>query len=208
MTPPDPLVELAGLLRAERDVIADHIIDPPALPAAPGPAGSPAVLGPLAAAGPRAAHDPAAYALVIEAVLEGYLLHYSRPRLFAGHDSDLALLAGDHLYALGLERLAALGDIEAVAALSDLISLSAECHAEQRHRALKPLWLLQTTVVGCGATATTEAAQAALRRGDPAAEHQLLSAAESAASNSGIGEAFDLAAKAIDFPAVEDSDLG
>ena len=28
----------------------------------------------------------------------------------AGHDADLALLAGDYLYALGIERLAASGD--------------------------------------------------------------------------------------------------
>jgi hypothetical protein len=29
-------------------------------------------------------------------------------------DPDLALLAGDYLYALGLERLAALADLEAI----------------------------------------------------------------------------------------------
>ena len=38
-------------------------------------------------------------------------------------DPDLALLLGDQLYALGLSRLAALGDLEAVAELADLISL-------------------------------------------------------------------------------------
>ena len=47
---------------------------------------------------------------MVEAVREGYLLHYGEPRLLAGHDADLALLAGDYLYALGLDRLAALGD--------------------------------------------------------------------------------------------------
>ncbi len=47
---------------------------------------------------------------MVEAVREGYLLHYGEPRLLAGHDADLALLAGDYLYALGIERLAALGD--------------------------------------------------------------------------------------------------
>ena len=51
---------------------------------------------------------------MVEAVREGYLLHYGEPRLLAGHDADLALLAGDYLYALGIERLAALGDPEAV----------------------------------------------------------------------------------------------
>ena len=58
----------------------------------------------------RAAAAPGEYALVVEAVREGYLLHYGEPRLLAGHDADLALLAGDYLYALGLDRLAALGD--------------------------------------------------------------------------------------------------
>ena len=52
---------------------------------------------------------------MIEAVREGYLLHYGEPRIVVGADTDLALLAGDYLYALGLERLAALGDLEAVA---------------------------------------------------------------------------------------------
>ena len=68
---------------------------------------------------------PAEYALVVEAVREGYLLHYGEPRLLAGHDPDLALLAGDYLYALGLDRLAALGDTRAVAILADLISTCA-----------------------------------------------------------------------------------
>ena len=84
----------------------------------------------LAAAGPRAAADPGEYALVVEAVREGYLLHYGEPRLLAGHDADLALLAGDYLYALGLDRLAALGDDRAVAILSDLIGRCAQLHAE------------------------------------------------------------------------------
>ena len=69
---------------------------------------------------------------MVEAVREGYLLHYGEPRLLAGHDADLALLAGDYLYALGLERLAALGDDPAVAVLADLISDCAQLHAEGR----------------------------------------------------------------------------
>ena len=46
---------------------------------------------------------------VLEAVYEGYLLHYGEPRAFAGMDADLRLLAGDALYALGLPRLAERG---------------------------------------------------------------------------------------------------
>lgn len=77
---------------------------------------------------------------VMEAVYEGYLMHYATPRAFQGMDSDLRLLAGDALYALGLERLAAVGDVEAVAELSDLISLSARAHAEGRPEAAAQHW--------------------------------------------------------------------
>ncbi len=69
-------------------------------------------------------------AFVLEAVYEGYLMHYGEPRAFSGMDDDLRLLAGASLYALGLERLAEAGDLEAVAELSDLISESARAHAE------------------------------------------------------------------------------
>ena len=77
---------------------------------------------------------------VLEAVYEGYLLHYDEPRLFAGMDPDLRLLAGDALYALGLARLAERGDLPAVAELSDLISRSAEAHAEGRGGEAEALW--------------------------------------------------------------------
>jgi hypothetical protein len=77
---------------------------------------------------------------VLEAVYEGYLMHYGRPRAFAGMDPDLRLLAGDALYALGLSRLAYAGDIEAVAVLSDLISGSAQAHAEDRPEDADALW--------------------------------------------------------------------
>ncbi len=79
-------------------------------------------------------------ALVIVAVREGYLLHYEQPRLLAGHDSDLALLAGDYLYALGLDRLASLGDTGAVAILADLISTCARLQAEGQTDAIPDLW--------------------------------------------------------------------
>jgi hypothetical protein len=77
---------------------------------------------------------------VLEAVYEGYLMHYGRPRAFRGMDPDLRLLAGDALYALGLSRLAGAGDLEAVAVLSDLISGSAQAHAEGRPDDAEALW--------------------------------------------------------------------
>jgi hypothetical protein len=78
--------------------------------------------------------------LVLEAVYEGHLLHHGTPRLFAGMDADLQLLAGDALYALGLARLAAAEDLVAVAELAALISHSARARAERRLAAVEPLW--------------------------------------------------------------------
>ena len=77
---------------------------------------------------------------VLEAVHEGYLMHYGEPRAYGGMEEDLRLLAGDALYALGLSRIAAAGDLEAVAELSDLISGSAQAHAEGRPEAAEALW--------------------------------------------------------------------
>lgn len=102
-------------------------------------------LAPHAAADPgparfaQAGLDPARQ-FVLEAVYEGYLLHYATPRLFTGMDDDLRLLAGDALYALGLSRLAEAGDLPAVAELSSLISDSARVHAEGRAGAAEALW--------------------------------------------------------------------
>ncbi len=116
------LQALAEQLRAEDTPISPHVIDPAEAPQ----------LGELAGGGE--------YALVIEAVREGYLLHYEEPRLLAGHDPDLALLAGDYLYALGLDRLAALEDTGAVATLSDLISECARLQAEGNPDPIPNLW--------------------------------------------------------------------
>ncbi|MEA2332710.1 MAG: hypothetical protein QOH58_2848 [Thermoleophilaceae bacterium] len=78
---------------------------------------------------------------VLEAVYEGYLLHYGEPRAFGRMDADLRLLAGDALYALGLSRLADMGDLDAVAELSDLISLTAQAQAEGRAQDAESAWL-------------------------------------------------------------------
>jgi hypothetical protein len=111
------LAELARQLREEDTPIAGHVVK---VEVADGPSGE--------------------YALVMEAVREGYLLHYGEPRLMSGHDPDLALLAGDYLYALGLDRLAAMGDTDAVAVLSELIARCAQLHAEGRGDEVEPLW--------------------------------------------------------------------
>ena len=74
---------------------------------------------------------PERFALGVETIYEGYLLHYGRPRLFAPPDADVALLLGDYLYAHGLVRIAATGELDAVAALAELISTCAALRADE-----------------------------------------------------------------------------
>jgi len=136
-------------LREGQTPISPHVIDTDERP----------VFGLLAALGERAAAAPAEYALVVEAVREGYLLHYGKPRLLRGHDADLALLAGDYLYALGIERLAALGDDEAITVLSELIGNCAQLHAEGRENEVPGLWRSSALAVGGGEHADREAAR-------------------------------------------------
>jgi hypothetical protein len=136
--PKAALVLLTATLRDEQTPISPHVVDTDERP----------VFGLLAALGPHAAAKPGEYALVVEAVREGYLLHYGEPRLLRGHDADLALLAGDYLYALGIERLAALGDTAAVAVLADLISRCAQLHAEGREEEVPALWRLAAPAIG------------------------------------------------------------
>jgi hypothetical protein len=70
------------------------------------------------------------FALAVETIYEGYLVHHGRPRLFAPGDQDTVLLLGDYLYAQGLDRLSAAGSVEAVADMGELISLCAKLRAE------------------------------------------------------------------------------
>jgi hypothetical protein len=117
--------ELAGALRAEGGLIAA------------------AVAGET---GDAWSGDPA-YALVLEAIREGYLQHYGEGRVVRTDDPDLALLAGDRLYAFGLARLAEQGDLEAVEVLADLISSCAKAHAEQAPDEADAAWGRATTAL-------------------------------------------------------------
>lgn len=138
--PRDALRTLAVLLREEDTPISRHVVEPTGEP----------FFGPLVAAGPRAASAPGEYSLVVESVREGYLLHYGEPRLLADHDADLALLAGDYLYALGIERLAALGDPGAVRELGELIADCAHLHAEDREAEVPARWRAAALAIGGG----------------------------------------------------------
>ena len=70
------------------------------------------------------------FALGLETIYEGYLLHYGRPRLFSPSDTDNALLLGDYLYAHGLVRVASFENVGAVSDLAELISLCAQLRAD------------------------------------------------------------------------------
>jgi hypothetical protein len=112
---PTSLAALSALLRDGENVITPYVRDSDEDPA----------LGALAASGPRAAEAPDEYTVLVEAIREGYLLHYEEPRLIDGADGDLRLLAGDYLYALGLEKLAHVAISTRSGELADLISLRA-----------------------------------------------------------------------------------
>jgi hypothetical protein len=151
-----PLERLAATLRAQGGLLAGAALD--------APPGAPALHGPLAARGPRAAGDPERYELLVEAIREGYLLHYGTPRVVDPSDPDLALLAGDQLYALGLAELAALGDLDAVGELADVISLAAQAHAGADPELADAVWEAGAVAVGWGPGEPHRAAKARARR--------------------------------------------
>jgi hypothetical protein len=123
----------------------------------------------VAAAGPRARGQEREYELLLEMILEGYRLHYDEPRVVHTGDADLALLLGDQLYALGLSRLAALGDLEAVAELADVISLAAQAHAVSDRELAEAVWEAGAACVGWGPTDAHAEAKARARAQDPGA---------------------------------------
>jgi hypothetical protein len=104
------------------------------------------------------------YALGLETIYEGYLLHYGRPRLFGPRDRDTGLLLGDYLYAHGLVHVAAQEIVDAVADLSSLISLCAQLRASSRDGD-GAVWAATSALLGQG---VLEQARSALRDGgDP-----------------------------------------
>lgn len=146
---------LIEALRAQGPPLAEHVN---------GGAGDNWLPGPpqKAAAGPRVAGSEAEYELLLEMIFEGSLLHYGSPRVVHTDDRDLALLLGDQLYALGLARLAALGDLESVAVLADVISLLAQAQAEDDQALTEQIWDAGADAIGWGSHAALDAAK---RRG-------------------------------------------
>jgi hypothetical protein len=105
------------------------------------------------------------FALGLETIYEGYLVHYGRPRVFEPEDGDAALVLGDYLYAQGLARIASLGDVAAVADLAELISICAQARADGR-LGDGAAWAATAALLGQGRLA--EARAALSRRGEPA----------------------------------------
>jgi len=160
---------LREALRAEGGTVAGLLGDGPAEAHRldrPGPAQ-------LAATGPRTRGQEHEYELLLEMILEGYRLHYDDPLVVRPDDPDLALLLGDQLYALGLSRLAALGDLDAVAELSDVISLAAQAHSAADRDLAQAVWEAGAVSVGWGTSEAHRRAKEQARAHEPDARDAL-----------------------------------
>jgi hypothetical protein len=165
------LLALHDALRREGGPVAEALRDVPQVGFdSPGPAQ-------IAAGGPRAAAAPEEYELLLEMIIEGSRLHYGDPVLVRPTEPDLQLLLGDQLYALGLERLAALGDLDAVRELADVISLVAQAHAERDPARAHAVWEAGAVALGWGPAEHHEGAKALARAGVATATGQLRAAA-------------------------------
>jgi hypothetical protein len=163
---------LVETLRAHGGTVAELLDD--SRVRADGELGAPQVV----ASGPRTAGRADEYELLLEMILEGARLHYGPQRIVRTGDPDLALLVGDQLYALGLARLAALGDLEAVSELADVISLVAQAQATSDEELASAVWEAGAVAVGWGPTKEHADAKRLARAGDPGAAKALRAAAE------------------------------
>ncbi len=62
------------------------------------------------------------FALGVETIYEGYLVHHATSRVFDPADREQAILLGDYLYAAGLVEICRAGDLRAVTTLAELIA--------------------------------------------------------------------------------------
>ncbi|HEY7933013.1 MAG TPA: hypothetical protein VID48_04240 [Solirubrobacteraceae bacterium] len=141
------LERLIDLLREQGGLMAS-LVSP--LPEASEQQAAPAGPAQVAAAGPRTESQGEEYELLIEAIYEGYLLHYETARVTSVAEADLRLLAGDQLYALGLSRLVAMGDVRAVIELADVITLSALAQGAGERELAQAIWSAGAHAVGWG----------------------------------------------------------
>jgi hypothetical protein len=161
------LERLRELLREEGGLIATLIEEDAAGDShAAQQAASPAA---VLAEGPRTRERSEEYELLMEAIYEGYLLHYGRARVIRAEEADLSLLAGDRLYAIGLARLVALGDTLAVAELADTITLCALAHGAGDAALADAVWAAGARAVGWGPSAPHRRAKDLVLAGAPEA---------------------------------------
>jgi hypothetical protein len=132
----------------------------------------------VAAAGPRTEDRAEEYELLVEAIYEGYLLHYGSPRVVHAPEPDLRLLAGDQLYAIGLARLVALGDAAAVAELADTITLSALAQGAGDPELADAVWAAGARAVGWGSTEVHRQAKSLAFAGAPGAFEAMRTSAD------------------------------
>jgi hypothetical protein len=147
---PASLARLRALLRAEGGLIASLVDRDAAAGVGAGAGGDGDSPASIAAQGPRAEGRREEYELLVEAIYEGYLLHYGAPRVVRTPEADLRVLAGDRLYAIGLARLVELGDTLAVSELADTISLSALAQGAGDGQLADAVWAAGARAVGWG----------------------------------------------------------
>lgn len=182
----DALVRLRSLLSGEGGLIATLVDASPS-----GEESSAAVVAgsgvespaSVAAQGPRAAQQRDEYELLVEAIYEGYLLHYGAPRVLRAPDDDLRVLAGDRLYAIGLARLVELGDTLAVAELADTISLSALAQGAGERELADAVWAAGARAVGWGSSEQHGRAKALVANGAPEAFEAMRTSAQSSSAS-------------------------
>ena len=136
----------------------------------------------IAAGGPRTERRAEQYELLVEAIYEGYLLHYGTPRVVGAADADLRVLAGDRLYAIGLARLVELGDTRAVAELADTITLSALAQGAGDTALADAVWAAGARAVGWGSSAVHARAKDLVASGSPQAFEAMRTSALGAAA--------------------------
>jgi hypothetical protein len=175
------LVRLRALLSGEGGLIATLVDGSPPIDPTDAAMGteqggeSPAS---VAAQGPRTAALRDEYELLVEAIYEGYLLHYGAPRVLRAPDADLRVLAGDRLYAIGLARLVELGDTLAVAELADTISLSALAQGAGEIELADAVWAAGARAVGWGSSEQHGRAKELVAQGVPEAIEAMRTSAQ------------------------------
>jgi hypothetical protein len=153
----------------------------------------------LVASGPRTAVDPDSYAYVVEAVREGYLCHYETSRILDRPDPDLALLAGDLFYAIGISALAELEDVASVRLLSDLIRVSAELRSQGLQPEAESIWVATIVALACGPDREYERLREGLPGENGAARQALDEWSAACANSNGLGRVLAEVREAIHF---------